>query len=197
MTTAAVRHFSRRALLCGGAGALAAVAVDVPLLGATPEVDETEDNQEGPFYKAGAPIRNNFVDKGMHGTPLLLTGKVLDLGGKPIEGAELDLWHASGDGEYDNQGYTFRGRVMTGPGGLYRVQTIVPKFYQAGSNIRPAHIHVKAHKPGGPVLTTQLYFRGDPYNYTDASVRPSLVMDLADNGGNGRRSEFNFVIRTR
>jgi protocatechuate 3,4-dioxygenase beta subunit len=197
MATVDVRHFSRRALLRGGAGALAAIAADAPVLGATPEVDETEDNQEGPFYKAGAPIRDSFIEKGTRGTRLLLTGKVLDLKGRPLEGAELDLWQASADGEYDNQGFTLRGRVMTGRGGVYRVETIVPKFYQAGSNIRPAHIHVKAHKSDGPVLTTQLYFRGDPYNYADGSVRPSLVMDLQDNGGNGRRAEFDFVIRTR
>jgi protocatechuate 3,4-dioxygenase beta subunit len=142
-------------------------------------------------------MRSNLVEKGMPGTRLKLKGRVFSTDGRLLEGAELDFWQASADGQYDNQGFTLRGRLMSGPSGVYQVETIVPKYYSAGSAIRPAHIHVKVRKGEGPVLTTQLYFRGDPYNYNDASVRPSLLLDLKDNAGDGRWADFDFVIRTR
>lgn len=179
------------------AGLLVLAADSSGLLAATPEVPETEDNQEGPFYKPGAPVRESLIDKGMPGTRLVLAGRVLGVDGRPLEGAELDFWQASAEGQYDNDGFILRGRLYSRPGGHYRLETVIPKHYDAGGRYpRPPHIHVKASKPGGPVLTTQLYFRGDRYNYDDASVRPSLLLDL-ENGSGGRQSNFDFVIRTR
>ncbi|MBX5496516.1 MAG: dioxygenase [Bryobacteraceae bacterium] len=188
--------FSRRRFVRGGALTLAALAESRSLLYATPEIQETEDNQEGPYYKPGAPIRSNLVEKGMPGTRLLLTGKVLGLDGKPLPNAEIDLWQADANGQYDNIGFRLRGRVFTNDSGLYQIETIIPRHYGAGSYPRPPHLHVKVRKGDGPVLTTQLYFRGNPYNYHDPSVRPSLLLDLKDNGGNGKSAEFQFVIRT-
>src|SRR5437870_12669936 len=70
----------------------------------TPEFIETEDNQEGPFYKAGAPKRWSLGDN-LPGTPFELTGRVFDTKGVPLPGAELDIWQADDAGAYDNQGY--------------------------------------------------------------------------------------------
>src|ERR1700674_707485 len=42
------------------------------------ECDMTEDNIEGPFYKAGAPERSALAEPGMKGTPLTVTGRVLN-----------------------------------------------------------------------------------------------------------------------
>lgn len=57
------------------------------LLAATEESPETESNWEGPFYKPGAPMRSLLLEPGMAGTPLRLSGRVLDVHGRPLAGA--------------------------------------------------------------------------------------------------------------
>jgi protocatechuate 3,4-dioxygenase beta subunit len=164
------------------------------LLAATLELPETEDNIEGPYYKAGAPERADLIARGMRGVPLLLEGRVLSTHGTPLRGAILDFWQANAEGEYDNQGFTLRGRFETSRDGGYRLRTIVPRYYKAGNTIRPSHIHVKVSAPGSPLLTTQLYFRGAPYNYDDPEVRPALMLD-PHAAAAGKQARFDFVLR--
>ncbi|MGI8989034.1 MAG: dioxygenase [Bryobacteraceae bacterium] len=183
------RRFTRRGLIFSTAAILASSAY-----AETPEVCETEDNQEGPFYKPGAPLRSNLREHDTAGVPLTLTGRVLGAGGIPLAGALLDVWQANGKGEYDNKGFNLRGRLKTDDNGFYRLETIMPKFYKAGDTIRPAHIHIKVQGKGTNLLTTQLYFKGDPYNYTDASVRPSLIL-MPKDLDRGKAAAFDFVLR--
>ena len=116
----------------------------------------TPRDMEGPFYKAGAPLRSSLVEPGAATERLVLAGRVLSRDCKPIADASLDFWHADEKGEYDNDGYRYRGRGATDGEGRYRLETILPALYPG----RPRHIHVKVQAPsGGRVLTTQLYFR--------------------------------------
>jgi protocatechuate 3,4-dioxygenase beta subunit len=164
------------------------------LLAATEESPETEDNWEGPFYKAGAPVRSVLLESGMAGTPLTLTGLVLDPRGRPLRGALLDIWHADHAGEYDNAGFRLRGRIFTNDEGRYTLRTLKPLYYGDPNDKRPAHIHVKASSGKAPVLTTQLYFKGDPWISNDPAVRPSLILaprTVAD----GLTAKFDFVIK--
>lgn len=165
-----------------------------PVLAATAEVLETEDNMEGPFYKPGAPIRSVLLESGMKGTPLTITGRVLDTHGRPLRGALLDIWHADATGAYDNQGYHLRGRLHTDENGRYLLRTVKPAAYGAPTDKRPAHIHVKASFERGPILTTQLYFKGDPWNRQDPGVRPSLIMS-PHREADGLKAQFDFVIK--
>ena len=80
-------------------------------LEATPECDETDDNIEGPFYKAGAPDRSTLVARGMPGVPLIVTGRVMSTQCKPLAGAVLDVWQCDAYCVYDNNGYTLRGKL--------------------------------------------------------------------------------------
>lgn len=190
------RRLLRRALL-GAAGLPwlgASLFGPARLMAATEESPETEDNWEGPFYKAGAPLRSVLLEKGMAGTPLTLTGRVLDTRGRALRGALLDFWHADSTGTYDNQGFTLRGKLHTDDEGRYTLRTIKPRGYGPETDQRPAHIHVKASSGSSPVLTTQLYFRGDPWNRRDPAVRPSLIMAPRP-GADGLVATFDFVIR--
>ena len=185
-----LRHYTRRSLIFSTAALLS-----LPSYAETPEVCETEDNQEGPFYKPGAPLRSDLRVQGMSGVPFTLTGRVFNTAGVPVGGALLDVWHADDKGEYDNKGFTLRGRLKTDDAGRYKLLTIMPKFYKAGDTIRPAHIHLKVQGEGTPLLTTQLYFKGDPYNYSDASVRPSLILVPQEDRNRGKSASFDFVLR--
>jgi protocatechuate 3,4-dioxygenase beta subunit len=144
---------------------------------------------EGPFFRPNAPRRTSLLEPGITGTKLVLTGRVLSTDGKPINGARLDFWHSDGKGEYDNAGYKLRGHQLTNHEGQYRLETIVPGQYGG----RTPHIHVKVQAPNGRILTTQLYFPGEPRNQRDVLFNPDLVMKVQDAAG-GKVATFDFVL---
>jgi protocatechuate 3,4-dioxygenase beta subunit len=156
----------------------------------TPACDDgdepTPEQTEGPFFLPDSPERTNLREEGMDGTPLLLTGTVLATDCTPISGALLDFWHADDAGEYDNEGYRLRGHQFTDTNGAYRLKTLVPGLYTG----RTRHIHVKVQRRGGSVLTTQLYFPGEPANESDSIFDAALVMSASRSG----RARFDFVL---
>ncbi|MFN0165845.1 MAG: intradiol ring-cleavage dioxygenase [Bryobacteraceae bacterium] len=156
----------------------------------------TDPSQEGPFYRAGAPDRTALAERGMKGTPLVVSGTVSNDRCEPLRDAVLDVWHANADGAYDNQGFTLRGKIHTDAKGRYEFATIVPVPYQAGRSVRAAHIHLKVSGAGTPVLTTEIYFENDPYAKTDRLWKPSLVMPLREGSNGSRSGRFDFRLRT-
>ena len=175
---------------------LGLAATPAQQLAATEESLETENNWEGPFYKPGAPARSGLLEPGMAGTPLTVTGRVFDTNGRPLKGALLDIWQADHAGVYDNTGFRLRGRLYTGDDGRYTLRTIKPLHYGAPGDMRPSHIHVKASVENSPILTTQLYFKGDPWNRHDPEVRPTLIM-TPRHVSDGLAAEFDFVLKVR
>ena len=144
----------------------------------------TERQTEGPFFKPQSPERISLVE-GKAGT-LLVSGRVLGPDCKPVAHALLDFWHADEKGAYDNQGFRYRGHQFTDADGRYRLETIVPAEYPG----RARHIHVKVQRPGGRILTTQLYFPNNPGNQYDDIFRPELVLRMAARG----EGVYDFVV---
>ena len=56
---------------------------------------------------------------------------------------------------------------------------------------RTRHIHVKVQPKGGRILTTQLYFPGDPANNRDGLYRPELEVKKLK----GDEAGFDFVVQ--
>ncbi len=168
-------------------------------LDATPGCQETEDNLEGPFYLEGAPERAVLVEPDMLGTRLTLSGQVLGTDCVPLASALLDVWQADWredeTGDYDRDGFRLRGKLVTDAAGLYQLETIIPGRYLNGGAFRPAHIHVKASAGGHALLTTQLYFAGDPFNASDPFIEAPLIMCLEDEPDGGKIARFDFVLR--
>jgi protocatechuate 3,4-dioxygenase beta subunit len=54
-------------------------------------------------------------------------------------------------------------------------------------------VHVKVQAPGQSVLTTQLYFPGEPRNAGDWLFRRELLVSLAD-AGDAKGATFDFVL---
>ncbi len=86
-------------------------------------------------------------------------------------------------------GYRYRGHQYTDERGAFQLLTVFPGLYPG----RTRHLHVKAQAPNEPVLTTQLYFPGEPRNATDALFDPALLMDVRLSGP-GREASFDFVL---
>ena len=59
---------------------------------------------------------------------------------------------------------------------------------------RTRHIHVKVQAPDGPVLTTQLYFPGEPANDRDGIFSPELLLGDVREAGGARQVSFTFVL---
>lgn len=150
----------------------------------------TESDMLGPFYKEGAPFKQRLGEN-VEGERLIITGKVTDMRCQPIKGAILDVWQANSTGKYDNEGFTLRGKVKTDNNGNYVIDTIVPKEYTAGDINRPSHIHLKVGAPNQPILTTQLYFEGDPY--LTGREDKSLIMKVTNENGT-KKANFDFGI---
>ena len=144
---------------------------------------------EGPYFKAGSPERTVLFESGMGGTHLVLTGHVFTTGCRPVAGALLDFWQADATGTYDNTGYRLRGHQSSDASGGYRLETVIPGLYPG----RTEHIHVKVQAPGGPVLTTQLFFPGVASNAGDSIYDASLLVTLTDAAG-GKEASFDFYV---
>ncbi len=154
----------------------------------TPGAAVTPAQTEGPYFKAGAPERTAIAAEAANGTPLVVTGVVLDVSCHPIAGATLEFWQADADGVYDNTGYNLRGSEKTDASGRYRVETIEPGLYPG----RTRHIHVKVEAPGKPVLTTQLYFPNEPGNTTDSIFDAALILNMAS--ASAGSATFTFIL---
>ena len=124
--------------------------------------EATTEDILGPFFSEGAPQTNSIVPKDFEGEFLFLNGKLsttnCEVG---IASAVLDFWQADENGDYDNSGFNFRGKVLTDDDGNYALETIVPGKYLNGSQYRPSHIHLKVQAEGYEDLVTQIYFEGD------------------------------------
>jgi hydroxyquinol 1,2-dioxygenase len=151
---------------------------------------ETTANLLGPFWRVGAPATENggsIVRSPTPGDPIFVTATVVDTGNRPVEGAEVDVWHASTEGLYENQDaaqadMNLRGRFRTDRDGRIRFRSVKPAGYpipvngpvgellraQARRhNMRPAHLHFLIHKPGYKTQFSQVYSSDDPHLETD------------------------------
>ncbi len=160
----------------------------------TPACDDGDDEAtlaqtEGPYYTPNTPQRTSFLEPGITGTRLVVSGYVLTTGCAPVGQALIDFWHCDDAGVYDNVGFRLRGHQFTDDAGRYTLETILPGVYPG----RTRHIHVKVQAPDQPVLTTQLYFPGEAQNARDGIYRPELEMTVEDTT-EGINGTFNFVL---
>ncbi|MFD9560582.1 carbohydrate-binding protein [Streptomyces sp. NPDC059994] len=159
----------------------------------TPSCDDgdhpTPAQTEGPYFKPNSPERASLLEPGTPGTRLTVTGYVFGRACLPVAGVLLDFWQADTNGAYDNTGFRLRGHQYTDARGAFTLTTVVPGLYPG----RTRHLHVKAQAPGRPVLTTQLYFPGEPRNNTDSLFDARLLMTVRDAGA-AKEAAFDFVL---
>jgi protocatechuate 3,4-dioxygenase beta subunit len=172
----------------------AVVAVESPQSAATAcnGFQPTPAQTEGPYFKAGSPLRRSLVGFRTPGTPLTVSGFVLTAACKPVRRARLDFWQADASGAYDNEGFRLRGHQFTDAKGAYRLETVLPGLYEG----RTRHIHVKVRAPGRPALTTQLYIPNTSQNAQDGIFNRRLVVRMRA-VGKRRVARFDFVLRIR
>ena len=151
--------------------------------------EATNRQTEGPYFKPSSPERADLVEPDTEGRLVEIKGQILTRSCRPVERALLDLWHADERGQYDNDGFRYRGHLFTDAEGRYHFRTILPALYPG----RTRHFHFKVQAPEQSVLTTQLYFPNEPANRRDALFRRDLVMRVTETP-EGLTAGFDFVL---
>jgi len=150
---------------------------------------ETTANLLGPFWRLDSPRTENggsIIRSPTPGPAMFVNAWVKDPKGKPIAGAEVDVWHSSTEGLYENQDPTqadmnLRGKFTTDAGGRFSFRSILPAGYpipitgpvgellraQGRHNMRPAHLHFLIFKEGFKTHISQVYVPDDPHIDTD------------------------------
>jgi hydroxyquinol 1,2-dioxygenase len=159
----------------------------------------------GPFHIHDSPDFDSGANMavGAPGTPLVLTGTVRSLEGKPIANALVDVWQPDGEGIYEaqkpgQQGAYLRGVYRTDKDGRYVIRTVSPIGYtipldgpvgnlvtQMGiSPYRPTHVHFDVSADGYSSVITHIFRNGDPHLDDDVvfAVKDKLIVDFADHG---------------
>lgn len=162
-------------------------SMNIPFLSAA---CRTQRDQEGPFYKKGAPERST-IESGEE--PLTISGSVIQASDckTTVPHAVIDIWHCDEEGYYDNRGFKCRGMVKTDAQGRYEFKTIYPPSYGR----RPRHIHFKVRAQGFSELTSQIYFKGDPNINNDfaRNAEAARVIELSRDGL-ARMGSFDIYI---
>jgi len=150
---------------------------------------ETDASLLGPFWRASSPPTPNggsIVRSPTPGEALFVRAWFRDADGRPVAGAEVDVWQSSTEGLYENQDpsqadMNLRGKFRTDAQGHISFRSIKPAGYpipidgpvgdllraQGRHNMRPAHLHVLASKEGFKTLISQVYVPDDPHLETD------------------------------
>jgi catechol 1,2-dioxygenase len=138
------------------------------------------------------------------GPALFVNCRVKDQKGNPIAGAEVDVWHSSPEGFYEQQDpkqapMNLRGKFLTDTDGRFSFRSVKPAGYPipvdgpvgdlvratGRHNYRPAHLHFLIFKEGCKTLISQIYVNDDEKLETDVQfgVTRALVGNYVRHDG--------------
>jgi catechol 1,2-dioxygenase len=159
---------------------------------------ETSQSLLGPFWRLNAPRVQNggsIVRSPTPGPVLFMSARVEDKHGQPIAGAEVDIWHSSPVGLYENQdpaqeNFNLRGKFMTDADGRFWFRSVKPAGYPIPTDgvvgrlleaqnrhpYRPAHVHALIFKDGFKTLISQVY--ADDDEHLDSDVQFGVTRAL-------------------
>jgi len=150
---------------------------------------QTTQNLLGPFWRMHSPRTENggsILRSPTAGKALRVEGLVIDATGLPVANAEVDIWHASPVGLYEQQDASqadmnLRGKFTTNADGKFWFTSVKPTGYPIPTDgvvgrllkaqnrhpYRPAHLHALIFKEGFKTLISQVYADDDKHLETD------------------------------
>ena len=180
------QDITRRRVLKAALG-LGGMVLSVPGLTAEASQRFTPPMTRGPFYPQIKPLDQDadltvLSGSRQHaqGQLVHLTGRILDLDGKPVSGARVVIWQADAHGHYHHpndrqpaavdgnfQGF---GEQTTDAQGRYRFKTIKPGAYPLMAGLRTPHIHFEIEGRNDRVVT-QMFFPDEALNAGDGLLQ--------------------------
>ena len=195
-----------------------------PLIPSKQTLSETT----GPVYghDSVGPLDNDLTrNAAKNGEPMgeriIVTGRVLDDGGKPVLDTLIEIWQANAAGRYVHTidqhpapldpNFLGAGRCMTDSEGRYKFYSIKPGAYPWRNHHnawRPQHIHFSLFGHCFVTrLVTQMYFPGDPlldidpiFQSTPREARELLIARFSIDATEPEFAlgyEFDFILRGR
>jgi protocatechuate 3,4-dioxygenase beta subunit len=162
---------------------------------------ETQASQMGPFWRDDQPFSSSgdtLVRSVTPGPGLVVRVALQDAAGHAVAGAEIDVWHSSPEGLYENQDpkqaeMNLRGRFVSDEAGRFHFRSVKPAGYPIPvdgpvgdlvrttrrHNYRPAHLHFMVYKPGFKTLISQIYVPDD--EHIDSDVQFGVTRALIGN----------------
>jgi protocatechuate 3,4-dioxygenase beta subunit len=162
---------------------------------------ETQANLLGPFWRDDQPPSasgDTLVRSPTPGPGLVVRASLEDGNGRPVAGAEIDVWHSSPEGLYENQDpgqaeMNLRGRFISDEAGRFDFRSVMPAGYPIPvdgpvgelvratrrHNFRPAHLHFMVYRPGFKTLISQVYAPDD--EHIDSDVQFGVTRALIGN----------------
>ncbi|NLF54043.1 MAG: intradiol ring-cleavage dioxygenase [Thauera phenolivorans] len=200
----------RRRVVLGGSALILSSPLAAALRALTPS------QTVGPFYPVTPPLHRDNDLTLVDGSKVRaagqisdLTGRVLDIDGRPLAGLRVEIWQCDANGRYrhprdrsgleEDPNFQGFGHTITDADGRYRFRTIRPVPYPG----RTPHIHAAVFQEGGRRFVTQIYVAGEPLNERDAlfmrvpeTLRPLLLADFVavDDLAVAFTAEFDFVL---
>ncbi|MGB6912292.1 MAG: dioxygenase [Pseudolabrys sp.] len=168
---------------------------------------ETTANLLGPFWRMNSPRTESggsIVRSPTPGPALFVNCWVKDRKGNPISDAEIDVWHSSPEGFYEQQdpkqaAMNLRGKFVTDGEGHFSFRSVKPAGYPipidgpvgdlvratGRHNFRPAHLHFLIFKESFKTLISQIYVNDDEKLETDVQfgVTRALVGNYVRHNG--------------
>ncbi len=159
----------------------------------------TEATVVGPFFVEDSPLvkLGGDISGDASGEPCWVEGRVVDVDGRPLPGARIEVWEADVDGYYDVQ-YTdgrtaARGHLFADDEGRYRFWALTPTPYPIPADgpvgdllaathrspMRAPHLHFMVSHPDMSTLVTHVFVAGDDMGSDSVfGIRDSLVVDF-------------------
>jgi hydroxyquinol 1,2-dioxygenase len=160
----------------------------------------TKTSRFGPFYRPGAPTKRlgESIASPGDGSEICIYGRVMDIAGRPIPNASIEIWQSDEHGlcdlqEQDPSQMDLCGCFYADAEGEYYLRTVRPLGYlipldgpvgdliraQRRHGYRPAHIHFLVGAPHYRELVTALYLRNDDHIDSDTAfgVTDSLIAE--------------------
>jgi protocatechuate 3,4-dioxygenase beta subunit len=149
-------RLSRRGFAVGGLAATGMVLTSG--VRAQPQPALTAESPMGPFFPLTRPSDSDADlvwlkghSEKASGQVIEVSGRILDLKGKPIGGAKIELWQANAAGRYDHPSdpatapldphFQSYAELISDAQGRWRITTIKPGGYDSPIGHRPPHIH--------------------------------------------------------
>ena len=165
----------RRTFVFGLAGGIITAPVTASL-----RVRPTPAQTPGPFYPTTLPADDDSDLTRVRGMQAIaqgevteLVGRILDVNGRPLVNARVEIWQCDANGRYrhprdpsaasPDPNFQGHGHSISDSAGHYRFRTIRPVPYPG----RTPHIHIAVFPERSPTFVTQLYIAGEVRNTQD------------------------------
>lgn len=169
-------------------------------------MNATEATVFGPFFVEDAPgvALGDDITFGAHGEPCYVEGSVVDIAGKPIANARIEVWEADEEGfydvQYDDGRRAARAHLFTDADGSYRFWGLFPTPYPIPhdgpvgrmlaavhrSPVRASHLHFMVTAAGYRTLVTHIFVQDDQQLAIGDSVfgvKESLIKEFQHHDG--------------